>query len=248
MTKQSILGLESTVTSRSQALASIRSWVLQASGHYICAANVHMCMEAFDDVSFQAIVNQADLVVPDGRPLVWAQRLLGHKAAQQVRGMDLMLALCEQSAGDGTPVGFYGASPGLLEILINNLQQRYPGLNVVCSIAPPFRELSDGEDVQYLREINDSGARILFVGLGCPKQERWMSARKDRLHCVMLGVGAAFDFIAGNKRHAPQWMQKIGLEWLFRFMSEPGRLWWRYLIHNPRFIWHFGRQWLTRRL
>jgi len=214
---------------------------------YICAANVHMCMEAFDDVTYQEVVKNADLVVPDGRPLVWAQRLLGYKDVQQVRGMDLMLALCERSAQDGTPVGFYGGSSEVLELLNENLISRYPDLNVVCRISPPFRILSGEEDQHYIDEINTSGVRFLFVGLGCPKQERWMAEHKDSLDCVMLGVGAAFDFIAGNKRHAPKWMQWLGLEWFFRFCAEPRRLWRRYFYHNPRFIWHFGKQWLRYR-
>jgi N-acetylglucosaminyldiphosphoundecaprenol N-acetyl-beta-D-mannosaminyltransferase len=240
-----ILGMRTDVQELDAAHSHVMAMTGGDSACYICAANVHMCMEAYDDPAFREVVNNADLVVPDGRPLVWAQRLLGHRGAQQVRGMDLMLDLCEQSARDGTPIGFYGASPDLLEILIEKLTQCYPGLNVVCRIAPPFRELTADEDNQYIDQINQSGARILFVGLGCPKQERWMAAHKDRLHCVMLGVGAAFDFLAGHKRHAPRWMQRVGLEWLFRLCSEPGRLWRRYLIQNPRFVWHFTRQWLA---
>jgi len=236
---EDFFGMRVDVLSLRDAVAFVEE---KKAGAYICAANVHMCMEAYDDPSFRGVVNGADLVVPDGRPLVWAQRLLGNRGAQQLRGMDLMLALCEQSARDGTPIGFYGASPGLLENLIDNLQQRYSGLNVVCCIAPPFRELTPNEDAQYVEQINSSGVRILFVGLGCPKQERWMAAHKESLHCVMLGVGAAFDFIAGNKRHAPAWMQKVGLEWLFRLCAEPRRLWRRYLLLNPRFIWHFAWQ------
>lgn len=240
-----ILGMRVGVLSLDDAVTYVQE---KLDGVYVCAANVHMCMEAFDDASFLEIVNDADLVVPDGRPLVWAQRLLGHRGAQQVRGMDLMLALCKRSARDGTPIGFYGASSELLGTLIETLQQRFPGLIVVCRIAPPFRELSAVEDTHYIDQINQSGARILFVGLGCPKQERWMATHKESLHCVMLGVGAAFDFIAGNKRHAPFWVQSLGLEWLFRLCSEPRRLWRRYVIQNPRFIWHLASQWLKKGL
>ena len=212
---------------------------------YVCVANVHMCMEAFDDPGFRSIVNNADVVIPDGRPLVWAQRLLGDRDAQQLRGMDLMFMLCEAAVRDKVPVGFYGASEAVLGRLVAGLKQQFPSLNVVLQIAPPFRSLTAGEDSQYVDQINRSGVRFLFVGLGCPKQERWMAEHKESLNCVMLGVGAAFDFIAGNKRHAPRWMQVCGLEWLFRLMCEPRRLWRRYLIQNPRFIWYFVRQMAT---
>lgn len=238
----SVMGLNTALVRSDTAVAMVTKWANNSKGYYICAANVHMCMEAFDDLSFQTVVNGADLIVADGRPVVWAQRFLGYQQAQQVRGMDLMLSLCEQAGRDGTSIGFYGGSAELLESLIDKLQQYSPRLNVVCRISPPFRELSPEEDGHYVAQINDSRARILFVGLGCPKQERWMAEHKDRLHCVMLGVGAAFDFIAGNKRHAPRWMQFMGLEWLFRLIAEPKRLWRRYLILNPRFIWYFSGQ------
>jgi len=244
--RPTILGMQVSQITINDALTQCASWADVSTGHYVCAANVHMCMEAFDDESFRDVINNADLVVPDGRPLVWAQRLLGHRDAQQVRGMDLMLALCQQSADQMIPIGFYGATTTLLEQLEKELTRRYPGLNIAYSVAPPFRTLSADEDADIARQINDSGVRFLFVGLGCPKQERWMAEHKEKLHCVMLGVGAAFDFIAGNKPHAPRWMQSLGLEWLFRLGCEPRRLWRRYLIQNPRFVWHFFWQWVGR--
>jgi N-acetylglucosaminyldiphosphoundecaprenol N-acetyl-beta-D-mannosaminyltransferase len=128
------------------------------------------------------------------------------------------------------------------------LAKEFPTLNIACSISPPFRPLTVEEDEIYIQQINDAGVRILFVGIGCPKQENWMAAHKERLLCVMIGVGAAFDFFSGRKRHAPRWMQKAGLEWLFRLVSDPRRLWRRYLKHNPRFVWHFGKQWLAYKL
>ncbi|MBU0970232.1 MAG: WecB/TagA/CpsF family glycosyltransferase, partial [Proteobacteria bacterium] len=127
------------------------------------------------------------------------------------------------------------------------LKKKYPGLHIACAISPPFRELTPQEDEEYTKQINKSGARILFVSLGCPKQERWMADHKDRLSCVMLGVGAAFDFLSGKKKHAPRWMQKVGLEWIFRLACEPRRLWKRYFKHNPRFIWYFGKQLIKER-
>lgn len=223
-------------------------WAHSLCGRYVCVANVHMCMEAFDCADFAAVINNADLAVADGLPLVWAQKLLGYAGAQQVRGTDLTLALCHTAAERAIPVGFFGATPELLQQLRKVLLGRYPQLNIVYAAAPPFRAITEEEDRQFVRDINASGARLLFVGLGCPKQEKWMAEHRGVLTCTMLGVGAAFDFIAGNKKHAPLWVQRCGLEWLFRLLSEPKRLWRRYLKHNPRFVWFLGRQMLKKSL
>jgi N-acetylglucosaminyldiphosphoundecaprenol N-acetyl-beta-D-mannosaminyltransferase len=195
-----------------------------------------MTMEAFDSSAFQRVVNGADLITPDGRPLVWALRSLGVKDATQVRGTDLTTRVVERAAREGIPIGLYGGTPDLLETFVRILERRYPGVRVVCQIAPPFRPLTPEEDKTVTNEISSSGARILFVGIGCPKQERWMEAHKDRIPAVMLGVGAAFDFHTGRVRQAPGWMQVAGLEWLFRLLMDPKRLWKRYAKHNPRFV------------
>jgi N-acetylglucosaminyldiphosphoundecaprenol N-acetyl-beta-D-mannosaminyltransferase len=181
-------------------------------------------------------VNGADLVTPDGRPLVWALRSLGVKDATQVRGTDLTTHVVERAAREGLPIGLYGGTPDLLERFVGILERRYPGVRVVCRIAPPFRPLTPEEDEAVIEEILSSGARILFVGIGCPKQERWMEAHKERIPAVMLGVGAAFDFHTGRVRQAPGWIQVAGLEWLFRLLMDPRRLWKRYVRHNPRFV------------
>nr|WP_306800221.1 WecB/TagA/CpsF family glycosyltransferase [Endozoicomonas sp. YOMI1] len=204
-------------------------------------------METFDSDEFSKVVNNADLVVPDGKPLVWGQKLLGHKEAQQVRGQDLTMELCKLAAGQQLKVGFYGGMPETLVIMKERLVEQFPSLDIFYDFSPPFRPLTPAEDNDVVNAINDSGIQILFVGIGCPKQERWMAEHKDKLHCVMLGVGAAFDFIAGNKKHAPRWMQAIGMEWLFRLLNEPQRLWKRYLKQNPRFIWYFTQQLLGRK-
>ncbi|WP_175483611.1 WecB/TagA/CpsF family glycosyltransferase [Amphritea atlantica] len=212
---------------------------------YVCVSNVHMCMEVFDSTEFRKVVNSADLVIPDGRPIFWAQKLLGAKDAQQVRGQDIMMALCQKSAESELKIGLYGGSSDMvLEQVKDQLNRTYPGIKLVYSYSPPFRALSPDEDAAVVTEINNAGVDVLFVGIGCPKQEYWMAEHKDRLRCVMLGVGAAYDFIAGSKKHAPRWMQKFGLEWLFRLVSEPKRLWKRYLKQNPRFIYYFLQQWL----
>jgi N-acetylglucosaminyldiphosphoundecaprenol N-acetyl-beta-D-mannosaminyltransferase len=206
-----------------------------------------MTMEAFDSPAFQRVVNGADLVTPDGRPLVWALRSLGVGDATQVRGTDLTTHVVERAAREDIPIGLYGGMPELLETFVRILERRYPGVRVVCRIAPPFRPLTPEEDEAVTKEIRSSGARILFVGIGCPKQERWMEAHKDRIPAVMLGVGAAFDFHTGRVRQAPGWMQAAGLEWLFRLLMDPKRLWKRYAKHNPRFVVLFLRQLLGLR-
>lgn len=208
---------------------------------YVCVANVHMTMTAFDDDAFQAVVNDADLVTPDGMPLVWALRLLGRRQAQRVRGPDLMPAVLAEAARLDLPVGYYGATPDTLERVASMFRQRHPELRLAYSYAPPFRPLDPVEDAAVTADIVASGIKILFVGLGCPKQERWMAAHRDRVPAVMIGVGAAFDMHADNVRQAPLFMQRAGLEWLHRLASEPRRLWRRYLVYNSRFVWHFIR-------
>ena len=209
-------------------------------GAYVCVSNVHMCMEAFDSPDFGKVVDQADFVIPDGKPISVAQKLLGYKDAVQVRGQDIMNALCEISGAKNINIGFYGGgSDAILDQVKSNLIVQYPDIKITYAFSPPFRPLSDEEDLNVVENINTEKVDILLVGIGCPKQEIWMAEHKDKVSCVMLGVGAAFDFIAGNKKQAPRWMQNSGLEWLFRLSSEPGRLWKRYFKQNPRFVWHF---------
>ncbi|MCI0550590.1 MAG: WecB/TagA/CpsF family glycosyltransferase [Anaerolineae bacterium] len=214
----------------------IVQWAQMQDSRYLCIANVHMLMEAYDSPPFKIIVNNADLVVPDGMPLVWMMQLKGYRNQSRVYGPTLMLHVLESAARENIPVGFYGGAPHVLESLVERMQTRYEGLNVVFSLSPPFRELSPQEDAEIIQAINKTGVRILFVGLGCPKQEIWMANHHGKINAVMLGVGAAFDFHAEIKLQAPAWMQGLGLEWLFRLLTEPRRLWKRYLYHNPRFV------------
>jgi N-acetylglucosaminyldiphosphoundecaprenol N-acetyl-beta-D-mannosaminyltransferase len=223
-------------TSYQLAVDQVVGWTHQQESRYICAANVHMLMEANDSPGFAAIVNDADLVTPDGIPLVWMMRLKGQRNQQRVYGPTLMLHILEAAAREYIPVGFYGSTSEVLTPLIQRLRAIDPELTVAFSFSPPFRQLTDVEDEDVIKEINQSGAKILFVGLGCPKQEAWMAAHRGRVRAVMIGVGAAFDFHAGRVSQAPLWIQKIGMEWLFRLAVEPRRLWRRYLFHNPRFI------------
>jgi len=210
-------------------------WAQKPESRYVCVANVHVVMEAYDSPDFREVINSADLVTPDGMPLVWTLRALGVRDQTRVYGPELTLWLLEAAAQEEIPVGFYGSSPGTIQRLVDVLKKRFPSLNIAYSFSPPYRPHTAEEDEAVVREINASGVRILLVGLGCPKQERWMAEHKGRVQAVMLGVGAAFDFIAGVKKQAPHWMQGHGLEWLYRLSQEPGRLWRRYLYTNPRF-------------
>ncbi|WP_069470589.1 WecB/TagA/CpsF family glycosyltransferase [Candidatus Marithrix sp. Canyon 246] len=231
-----ILGMRVDATNYNKATNQVIQWIKNNESRYVCIANVHMTMEAYDKPEFQKIVNSADLVTPDGMPLVWTLRRLGIKIDDRVYGPTLMLHVCEAAEKHGIPIGLYGGSSETLEALKKNLKNKYTKIKIVYSYSPPFRSLTPEEDEQVVTNINALGVKILLVGLGCPKQEIWMNNHKDRLKVVMLGVGAAFDFHAGKIKQAPRWMQNIGIEWLFRLIMEPKRLWKRYLKHNPRFV------------
>jgi N-acetylglucosaminyldiphosphoundecaprenol N-acetyl-beta-D-mannosaminyltransferase len=231
-----VLGMRVDATSYQHATAEILRWGGLGESGYVCIATVNNVIEAYDDPAYRQVMDGADLVTPDGVPLVWALRLLGVDGATRVYGPDLTPILCERAAALGVPVGFYGGAPEVLEAMAANLLRRHPALQVAYLHSPPFRPLTPDEEARVVADINRSGARILFVGLGAPKQERWMAEHKDAVAAVMIGVGAAFDFLAGRKRQAPAILQRLGLEWLFRLLNEPRRLWRRYLYRNPRFM------------
>lgn len=219
-----------SATERIVALARARR------GGYVCFSTVHMVMESYDDPQFAAKVNAADLIVTDGMPLVWMQKLQGADSATRVRANDLMIHLCETAARNDLTVGFYGGQQAVIDSILERARKELPQLKIVYAFSPPFRALSDEEDARVTAEITRAAPDLLFMGLGCPKQENWMAAHRDKLTSVMLGVGASFDFYAGNVKESPAWMGNLGLEWLFRLAQEPKRLWRRYLILNPRFV------------
>ncbi|MFA4966580.1 MAG: WecB/TagA/CpsF family glycosyltransferase [Thermoleophilia bacterium] len=203
----------------------------------VCAANVHMVMEAWDDPGYRAIINGADLVVPDGQPLVWALRWLGVPQRRRVRvSPDLLVRLFAEAERSGSAVGLYGGSDQTLPQFMASLAKQWPSLRVPFAWAPPFRPLTTNEDAEVVERISAAGVRLLLVGLGCPKQERWMAEHRERLSCVMIGVGAAFDLFGGRTKEAPRWTRDIGLEWAWRLVQEPRRLWRRHARHDPRFI------------
>ncbi len=225
---------------------TIAAWARAGESRYICVASVNNVILSRDDPLFLEAMNAADVTTPDGMPLVWALRLLGVRCAERVCGPALMDVVCERAAQAGLPIGLYGGTEDVLLELEHRLVTNHPGLDVAFAEAPPFRRASDDEIVATRRKIVASGARILFVGLGAPKQERWMADNASHLPCVMLGIGAAFDVLAGRSRRAPSWMQSSGLEWAFRLTHEPRRLWRRYLVGNPRFVRLFARQLIAR--
>lgn len=243
MKRSTVVALKVNVTNIVEVLSNVREMSKSKLGAYICLSNVHMCMESYDSAEFRNIVNNADMVLPDGRPIYWALRLLGNKSAQQVRGQDLMNAICAESASRGLKIGFYGgSSDNVLKEVTSVLAEQYPKISIVYKYSPPFRSLTTEEDASVIKAIHDSSVDVLFVGIGCPKQECWMAEHKDKLGCVMIGVGAAFDFVSGSKKHAPHILQVLGMEWLFRLLNEPKRLWKRYLKQNPRFMYLFALQ------
>jgi N-acetylglucosaminyldiphosphoundecaprenol N-acetyl-beta-D-mannosaminyltransferase len=240
-----IVGMRVDATTYVDATDRIVTWAKAKVGKRVCAANVHMVMETYDNPKFADIVNHADLVTPDGMPLVWGLQALGVKDAARVCGPYLTLSVCEAAARMKLPIALYGGTEESLVDFTNFLIDKYPGIEIACRISPPFRELTPAEDTTYTEQIVASGAQILFVGIGCPRQEIWMAEHQDRIPAVMLGIGAAFNFHSGHVKHAPKWMQVVGLEWLFRLIMEPRRLWKRYFKQNPRFVFLFLKQLLS---
>lgn len=237
-----VLGAPVHATSCEQAAQLILSWAAQARGAAVYLMNVHLCMEAFDDSLLKQAVREAALVLADGRPIYWAQRLAGAREAQPVAGRDLMRVTCREAAAAGIAVGLLGSTPVVLNRLLDRLKQEFPALKIAYIEPNVYPPLDQTEQARLLEAIIASGARVLFVGLGCPKQERLIAQLARRSPCVMLAVGAAFDFLARSKPTAPRWMTGAGLEWLFRLATEPRRLWRRYWVHNTRFLWELLKQ------
>lgn len=229
-------------------LARIAKWSARHESRYVCVCNVHSVVTANGDPEFRAVVNGADLATPDGAPVVWMLRKLGLDGQQRISGPDLMWRYCEQAAARGESIYLYGGTPQTLELLQQRLLANFPALRIAGAWSPPFRELTAEEDEAVVARINGSGAGTVWVSLGCPKQEKWIAARRGRVNAVMIGVGAAFNFHAGTIKRAPAWMQDWGLEWLHRLASEPRRLWKRYLVTNTLFVLGASSQLLRIRM
>ena len=245
-TRAAILGAQIDSLEWDTALARIASWAKRRESRYVCLCNVHSVVTASLEPEFRDVINHADLATPDGMPVAWALSQLGFPRQPRINGPDLMWRLCEYSTRSGIKLFFYGSSPQTLALLETKLNTSFANIHVVGMLSPPYRALSAEENTAMVKQINASGAELVFVGLGCPKQEIWMAAQRGKINAVMLGVGAAFDYHAGTLRRAPHWMQRSGLEWLYRFGQEPRRLWRRYLVTNTIFVIGMVRQLLTR--
>ena len=228
-----LLGIKFSLASPAQAVESILQH--RRSG-YVCFANVHVVMEAHNSSAFKAVLGGAWQVFADGKPVAAALCLHGHRA-QQVRGPSVAEVICARAARDGIAIGMYGGRPEVMAELQRILPLRYPGLRIAYAWSPPFRPLTPAENAAARQAIRDSGAQLLLVGLGCPKQERWMHEASAELPMPLLGVGAWFDFSSGAVGEAPRWLQACSLEWFYRLCQEPRRLWKRYAVHNPHYCW-----------
>ncbi len=205
-------------------------------GGYVCFSNVHTTVMAYDDREYGDILADSLMVFPDGAPIVSQMRKKGYRQAERVAGPDFMTRMFELTKDGSVSHYFYGSKQETLDTLVNSLNEKYPGIRIAGTYSPPFRKLTKEEDDEIVRMIEEKAPDILWVGLGAPKQEKWMHEHKDRINALMLGVGAGFDFHAGTVKRAPVWMQKMSLEWMYRLIKDPGRLFFRYLTTNSRFI------------
>ena len=243
-TRQKIVSMPVDPVNRLDVSSIVSKWIDHPQGRYICVSNVHMSMECWDNAEFSTVVENADLVVPDGKPIALALKLLGQTQAEQIRGADLTEEILKYAQSKNAVIGFFGGSKTTLACIRKKINLNYPGIQLACMISPPYTPLSEVEAISYRQFINESGIQLLFVGLGCPKQEHWMATNVKHLNTTLVGVGAVFDFLSGEKSMAPRWVQAIGMEWFFRLVIEPRRLWKRYASTNIRFIWHFGKQYM----
>ncbi len=245
-----ILGIPLALIDYERTLDWMDDAIATGTRGYVCVAAVHTVMACREDPALRAAVLASSMTVPDGQPLVWAMNALGHDLTSRVYGPELMSRSCERAARTGTRMFLYGGrNEGALVQLTLNLRRRYPGLKIVGGYCPPHRTLTDDEEAEVIEEIERSQADIVWVGIGVPKQEKWMAAMRPRLTSpVLVGVGAAFDFHAGLVPQAPDLIQRLGLEWAYRLLHEPRRLWKRYARYNPLFVAGFLRQYAAHRL
>jgi N-acetylglucosaminyldiphosphoundecaprenol N-acetyl-beta-D-mannosaminyltransferase len=240
-----VLGVPIDVLDWAQALQRIGHWAARHESRVVCICNAHSVVTAGDDPAFMRVLAAADMATADGAPIAWLMRRLGCTGQARINGPDLMLRYCEQAQASGESIFLYGSSEDTLRTLCLRLRERWPALKIAGSHSPPYRAPTAEEDATIADAINASGAGTVWVSLGCPKQELWMAGQRGRIRAVMVGVGAAFDYHAGTLRRAPPWMQHAGLEWLFRLLSEPRRLWRRYLVTNTAFVARAARQLLS---
>ena len=215
-----------------------KKYIKELSGDYLCVSNVHTTVMSYDDQAYCAVQNGGIMAIPDGGPLSSVGRKRGFSEMERTTGPDYLKEVLKISAEEGYRHYFYGSTEETLQKLQETLEKDYPEVQVAGMYSPPFRELSAEEDKEIIRMINESNADFVWIGLGAPKQERWMAEHQGKIKGFMVGVGAAFDYLAGNISRAPRWMQKANLEWLYRLMQEPKRLFKRYFYTNTKFIWN----------
>jgi exopolysaccharide biosynthesis WecB/TagA/CpsF family protein len=235
--KADLFGVQISTVTRDEACEAILSAVHNGVPGVVSAFDVHALMEAATKPALAEKVNRFAIIVPDGQPVRWALNWLhGARLEQNVRGSDLMWRLCKLAAEEGVSIYLYGGPTETLSALETNLRKTFPAIDIAGIESPPYRPLSSAEDTAMIKRVNDSGAGLIFLGLGCPKQDYFAAEHADRIQAVQLCVGAAFNFLAGSKATAPKWMQQNGLEWIFRLLQEPRRLWKRYLVNNTLFV------------
>jgi len=241
-----VIGSAIDVLGWGEAVQRLGVWSREKKSRVVCICNAHSLVTARQDAAFAEVLRLAEMCTPDGAPVAWMLRRLGHAGQARINGPDLMWRYCAWAAGSGESIYLYGGAAETLALLQQKLNTSFPNLRIAGAMSPPFRPLSEAEDAAAVDAINASGAGTVWVSLGCPKQELWMQAHRGRVQAVMLGVGAAFDYHAGTIRRAPPWAQRAGLEWLHRLLSEPRRLWRRYLVTNTLFVLAAARQLLSR--
>lgn len=242
-----IISLNIDHVSFAESLDKVMDWGLAHRPAYVCFANVHMTIEAHEDVSFREKVNQANLVLADGKPVAVAGKLLYGKKQERIAGMDFMPAVLAKANEQKARIFLYGSTQQVLDALREKIKAEFEHVEVAGAITPPFRPPTTDELSADIRRINDSGAHLVMVSLGCPKQEKWMSAHSEKINAVLLGVGGAFAVTAGLQKRSPVWMQRMGLEWLHRLLQEPSRLFKRYFITNTKFIFLLIKEIIKRR-
>ena len=241
-----VIGSSVTAAPFDRQIEMILEWASNRSSKTVCVANVHMLTEAYWHPEFHAVLARADLVTPDGMPLVWMMKLMGAQYQNRVAGLDIMLSICQHAPQHQLKVFFLGSEASILEQMRKRLEHDFPALEIAGMEPLPFRPLTQAEDAAVMQKIHDSGAGIVLVALGCPKQEYWIDRHKDKIHAVMIGVGGVFPVYAGIHKRAPLWMRNFGLEWFYRLVQEPRRLWKRYATTMPLFVWLALKQLLTQ--
>lgn len=248
LSAQNVIGFPVSTLSFDEQTNTIVQWAQARLSKVVCVSNVHMLMEGHWRSNFAQVLLSADILTPDGMPLVWMISWMKRRAQDRVAGMELMQALCQQAELAGVSLFLLGSTPEMLAKIQQQLLGDFPNLKVSGMLSPPFRPLSEEENAAIAHTINNSQAGLVFVSLGCPKQEFWMHSHREQVSAVMVGLGGAFSVYAGVKQWAPEWVRSLGLEWLYRLMQEPGRLWKRYAVTIPPFLWLAFKQVVKVRL